>query len=139
MKKSLIIVLLIFSQSALCALLGEERDWEFIQSVGGISIGEPVVEKNNWLLPVKCNVAGLREITVKPTTLNSGLVWADTEVGIKGGVIYLSIETALVGMGGESSDCGPAKLGEIEPGKYSVMYLSPDKSTNPIGDVEIGL
>jgi len=44
--------------------------------------------------------------------LNSGLVWADTEVRIKGGVIYLSIETALVGMGDQSSDCGPAKLGD---------------------------
>lgn len=139
MKMSLPIVLLIFSQGALSALLGEERDWEFIQSVGGISIGKPVVEKNDWLIPVKCNVAGLREITVKPTMLNSALVWADTEVRIKGDVIYLSIETAVVGMGGESSNCGPAKLGKIEPGKYSVMYLSPDKSTNSIGEVEIGL
>lgn len=139
MKKSLLIVLLIFSQGALCALLGEERDWEFIQSVGGIAIGEPILEKNNWFLPVKCNVAGLKEITVKPTMLNSGLDWADTEVRIKGDVIYLSIETALVGMGGKSSDCGPAKLGEIKSGKYSVMYLSPDKSTNLIGEVEIGL
>lgn len=137
--KKLIVALLIFSHSALCALLGEERDWGFIQSVGGISIGKPVHEKKNWLLPVRCNVAGLREVTAKPTLLNSGLVWADTEARIKGGVIYLTIETALVGMGGETSDCGPARLGNIQPGKYKVRYLSPNKSSNEIGEVQIGL
>jgi hypothetical protein len=139
MKKPLLIILLIVSQGGVCALLGEERDWRFIQSVGGIAIGLPVAENNDWLLPVNCNVAGLREITVKPTMLNSGLVWADTEVSIKGGIIYLSIKTALVGIGGGSSDCGPANLGKIEPGKYSVMYLGADQSTNSIGEVEIGL
>lgn len=84
-------------------------------------------------------MAGLSEVTVKPTMFNSGLVWADTEVRIKNGVIYLSIETALVGMGGEFSDCGQAKLGNLAPGKYKVRYLSPDNSSNEIGEVQIGL
>jgi hypothetical protein len=139
MKTLLLTILLLISQNAFSALLGQERNWEFIQSAGGISIGVPKIENNKWVLPVLCNVAGLKEITVKPTMLNSGLVWADTEVRIKEGTIYLSMETVLVGMGGKSSDCGPAKLGKLEPGKYKVMYLSPDKSTNSIGEVEVGL
>ena len=139
MKILLFTILLIISQGVFSALLGEERDWEFIQSVGGISIGTPKLENNNWVLPVLCNVSGLKEITVKPTMLNSGLVWADTEVRIRESIIYLSIETALAGMGGKSSKCGPAMLGKLKPGQYKVMYLSPNKSTNSIGEVKIGL
>lgn len=139
MKETPSIFLLLFSQIAFCASFGEERDWEFIQSVGGITTGDPVFENGGWQLPVQCNVAGLRKITVKPTMLNSGLVWADTEARIKDGVIYLSVETTLAGIGDGSSDCGPAMLGDIKPGKYNVMYLSPNKSSNFIGEIEIGL
>jgi hypothetical protein len=139
MKAIAFAMFLLASQNAFAALLGTERDWAFIQSVGGIAIGEPKLENNRWVLPVLCDVTGLKTITTKPTTLNSGLVWADTKARIEGNIIYLSIETAVVGMSGKSSACGPAKLGKLKPGKYEVMYLSANKSTHPIGALEIGL
>jgi hypothetical protein len=139
MKLFFLTITLCSTSSAIAALLGEERDWEFIQSVGGIAIGTPTLINHEWLLPIECNVSGLKTITVKPTMLNSGLVWADTEVRIKDSEIHISIETALTGMGGKSSSCGPAELGTLKSGKYIIKYLSPDMSTNYIGEVDIGL
>ena len=53
----------------------QHRDWRFVQSVGGIGVDSPRIEGGKGgVLPVACDVSGLREFTVKPTTLNSGLV-----------------------------------------------------------------
>ena len=139
MKLFVLTILTLFSLNVFSAMLGEERDWAFIQGVGGIKIGEPKQENNKWLLPVYCNVTGITEYTIKPTMLNSGLVWADTEVHIKKNTIYISIETSLTGFGSKSSLCGAANLGSVKTGKYKVMYLSPDKTENYLGDVSIGL
>jgi len=139
MKLFFLAIILCTASSAIAALLGEERDWEFIQSVGGIEIGEPMFINDNWQLPIKCNVSGLKAITVKPTTLNSGLVWADTEVRFKDTEIHISIETALTGMSSKTASCGPAELGKLKSGVYIIKYLSPDMSTNYIGEVNIGL
>jgi hypothetical protein len=138
MKTLLFAVSLLICENAFSSLLGKQRDWGFIQSVGGIAIGEPKFENSHWVLPVHCDVTGLKAITTEPTALNSGLVWTDTKTRIAGNVIYLSIETALAGIGGKSSDCGPAKLGKPKPGTYKVMYRSPDKSTDSLGVIEIG-
>jgi len=139
MKLLFLTIILCFASSIIAALLGEERDWEFIQSVGGIAIGNPKLINDNWSLPIKCNVSGLQTFTVKPTMLNSGLVWADTEVRLKDSEIHISIETALHGMGSKTASCGPAELGELKSGTYIIKYLSPDMSTNYIGEINIGL
>ena len=139
MKLFFLTIILCSASSAFAALLGEERDWKFIQSVGGIAIGEPKLINDNWQLPIECNVSGLKTITVKPSMLNSGLMWADTEVRLKDGEIHISIETALIGMGSKTDSCGPAELGVLKSGAYIIKYLSPDMSTNYLGEVNIGL
>jgi len=139
MRIIILTLTLLISNVAFGSPLGQERDWEFMQSVGGIAISEPKHLDGKWELPVRCDVTGLREITVKPTTINSALVWADTEVRVDGQVIYITIETSVFGITGKSSACGPAQLGKIKDGQYKVMYLSPDKRKNQLGTVKIGL
>lgn len=138
MKTPLFLVLLLVSHSASSALLGKERGWQFIQSVGGITLGEPRHADNHWVLPVNCNVAGLKTYSTKPTAMNSGLACVSTSAHTEGHTIYLAIHTALTGMSGKSSDCGPANLGKLKPGKYKVVYKSGKASTIFIGEVNIG-
>lgn len=46
--------------------------WEFIQSVGGISVGQPRVVDGIFWLPLNLDLSGQRQITVAPTQMNSG-------------------------------------------------------------------
>jgi hypothetical protein len=96
----------------------------------------------SWLLPVHCNIAGIEQVTVKPTAGTGALVCSETKASVRGEVISLTIYTKLAGVGSEkglSSRCPEASLGQIKPGKYAVVYGEPGSSQMPIGYVTIGL
>ena len=137
MKVVIFIFLFFTSHHAIAALFGEERNWEFIQNVGGVAIGKPILDNEKWVLPVYCNVSGIKKYTVKPTMLNSALVWIDTEVEIRDMQIFITIETSLTGIGSNTSTCGSAILGKLKSGVYKVNYLSPDDSSKLIDEIEI--
>lgn len=46
--------------------------WEFIQSVGGLSVGQPKIADNILWLPLTVDLSGARQISVAPTVTNSG-------------------------------------------------------------------
>ena len=76
MKKitqAIIFILISFSFFSCSFLLAKKRNFEFVKSVGGISIEEPILTYDGWYLPVKCNVSGTETITNIPTTVNSGI------------------------------------------------------------------
>jgi hypothetical protein len=100
----------------------EDRDWPFVSSVGGMAIGEPTKSGAGWELPINADVSGLRQVTDKPTLLNSALV-CDIKATIAGDTITLVLQTGLVHKG-KSSACPAAKLGSLSPGTYQVNYLS---------------
>lgn len=132
----LILLLPVLAQGS---LLGLKCSWEFMQSVGGLTIGSPERHDDaTWSLPVNCNVSGLRAFTVKPAGANSGLVWADTIVEVGRNKIYITIEKGVGTLAGNSGVCGPAGLGSIKAGTYSVFYLSTDRSKHLLGTVDIG-
>jgi hypothetical protein len=56
----------------------ERVDWEFIQSAGGISIGNPYIDRasNFLVIPINQDFSGNRTITIAPTLRNSGLLCA---------------------------------------------------------------
>jgi len=120
------------------SLFGTERSWEFMQSVGGIALGKLNHQGEAWRLPLQCDVTGLQSFTVKPTMLNSAIVWTDTHTRIQNQDILITIETGLTASG-KSPICGAADLGEIKPGLYHVMYRDPDGKTHFVGDINIGL
>lgn len=53
---------------------GEPMDWAFIQSVGGIRLGDPYRRSGRYWVPVIVDVSGAQTITVIPTWRNTGLV-----------------------------------------------------------------
>jgi hypothetical protein len=137
----LLAILVLFSSPLLghATLLGTEQTWDFMQSVGGISLGTPEKKGNRWFLPLLCDVSGLKEFTVKPTLLNFALVWNDTEAEVADQEILVTIETGVVNLSGKSTACGAAELGYVKLGKYRVIYRDPDGSKHLVGEVEIGL
>ncbi len=127
----------IFAVSA-CSIFYDPQPWSFVQSVGGISIGKPFRNENDWVLPVDGDVSGLHTITVKPTAINSGIACRKTAAKIYENKIYLTIITYLGGKG-RFAQCPPAFLGKLHEGKYDVFYSGPDESLVFIGEVSIGL
>jgi hypothetical protein len=111
---------------ACTATTTEDRDWAFMQSVGGLSIGQPHRANEKVYLPVACDVSGLTTITVKPTTMNSGLVVRDVRASRRGAAVYIWVRTSLP-HGKDGQPCGTAELGDLPPGKYTVYYGKPPR------------
>ena len=114
MKRLYLFAIFLLPIIANASLLGTERTWEFMHSVGGIALGKPVFESGAWKLPLLCDVSGLKNFTIKPTTLNSGLVFVDTKTNVLDHDILITIETGLANFGGKSTACDAANLGNIK-------------------------
>jgi len=133
----LVMALSVLSLSA-CSIFAEPRSWNFVQAVGGLSIGTPFHIEGGWVLPVHGDVTGLQTITVKPTTLNSGLACKKTAAEVVGNEIYLTIITSLAGKD-SGALCPPAFLGQLHSGKYAVFYRGPNELAIKLGEVSIEL
>ncbi|HEY3645466.1 MAG TPA: hypothetical protein VGM16_09020 [Gammaproteobacteria bacterium] len=123
-----------------CALspFRETQDWNFMQSVGGITLGVPQNKDGWWSLPVNCDVSGLHEFSRKPTMLNSGMEWVNTITSFKQGRIYLTIETTIASsLQNWTPGCGPASLGRLKAGQYQVYYKDPDGTVHPIQSIDV--
>lgn len=116
--------------------LADVASWAFIESVGGLRIGEPTKISGGWVLPVQADVSGLTKVTAEPKLFNSGIACWDTRAKVEGPVIALSVITGIAG-GNRSSRCPPAKLDSIAPGKYAVRYRGAKGSEAPLGVIVI--
>jgi hypothetical protein len=130
-------VALLAAPAAEAGLLETSQSWTFMQSVGGIAIGNAIAEKGEWHLPLLCDVSGLRTFTLKPTAMNSGLAWSGTTVAVEGRDILITVVTGLPRASAPSSSCGVANLGRIPRGKYRVMYRDPGGDKHPIADLDL--
>lgn len=120
------------------ALIGTKRGWGFMLSVGGLTLGTPQSQNGNWSLPVNCDISGLKQFSMKPTIVNSGIVWADTDASIEKDKIYLTIETWVAGSFNKSTTaCGPGSLGKLKAGQYQVYYRDPDGSEHFIQPIDL--
>ena len=120
-----------------CGTVAESRNWEFVQSVGGIAVEQPTKSTDGWLLPVQADVSGLRAITVTPTLLNSALSCKSVRASIEGQVIYITVVTGVAGRD-RTSICPPANLQEIRPGAYSVLYRGPNGKVVQLSKIVVG-
>lgn len=107
----------------------ERRDWEFIESVGGMK-----VRLNHKRLDVVCDVSGTRRITRKPTIVNSGIGVRKLEWTREGSAIRLSVVTSIFEKG-MSSSCEGIDLSKLPSGTYSVAYSNPDGTAHPLGTI----
>jgi len=144
MKKiiaSLILPILLSTASfaGLTSLLtSEHRDWNFVQSVGGIAVADPIIKGNKTIwLPIICNVSGLENITVKPTMVNSALVVRKLEYKVENDKILIYLETSLIDDQNKDVKTKGVLLENIKPGVYRVEYLNPDKSSHFIREIKV--
>ena len=121
-------ILLLLLGNGCFALAGEDQDWSFIQGVGGIAIHQPYRSKGNVIIPVDCDVSGLRTITIKPTRVNSGIIVKGVKSVRRNSTIYLQVATTVARGDGTTAACPSAKLADIPPGKYDVVYGMPSNS-----------
>jgi hypothetical protein len=96
-------------------------DLAFVNSVGGIRIGNAKRDDKGWAIPIEVNVSGLKTITTPPTLINSGLICERTSARVKGMTILITVHTGPA-RGQKSADCTAAPLGNIDPGDYDVFY-----------------
>ena len=115
-----------------------QRDWQFVQSVGGIAVGTPYrIDDGRVLLPIDFDVSGLRAITTQPTLMNSAMNCAAPLVDVRSQVIAITVRTELADKGGYGPGCPDADLGDLAAGRYAVVYGSPDGSEHPLGTIEV--
>jgi hypothetical protein len=48
------------------AISAQSRDWVFVQSVGGLALGEPAQKRRHMYLAIRCNVSGVEATTTTP-------------------------------------------------------------------------
>jgi hypothetical protein len=136
-KKSIAWLIIVLSLAGCTSCLRETRDWAFIQSVGGISIGQPVNTQDGWYLPVNCDVSGLRTITTKPTQLNSALVCQRVLTSEDGDTLFISVQTSVVDGKLETPSCRAVNIGNLKRGRYSIKYKDPNGTSHEIGSIEL--
>lgn len=112
-------------------LTKESRDWDFIQSVGGMK-----VSLDETKLIINCNVSGTKKVTVEPRMVNSGIGVRKLIHKQVGKTIQLTVVTSVFEKG-MSTSCKPIDLSIYPAGTYTVQYLNPDKTTHDLGKVTI--
>ena len=60
------------SSSSMRAVVDPPVSWEFLQSVGGVALGQPRLADGNLWLPLTIDLSGNRSISTTPTVTNSG-------------------------------------------------------------------
>lgn len=130
------VLLVLASLPASAGMQPERQTWAFMQTVGGISIGDPYQNDDRWFLPVLCDISGLKTITIKPVFLNSALAAAETVVTVEGNAISVTVTTSLRSHNPRSS-CRPGELGRLPRGNYTVSYRDPDGTEHALGTISI--
>jgi hypothetical protein len=111
-------------------------DWAFMQSVGGIKVGEQIGSgKGNRFLPLVCDVSGLTIVTRKPTAMNSGLVVAKILYQVNGRELRVSAAVNNPAGSARNSQCAGVTIEGAEKGTYKVLYIDPDNSVHSVGEV----
>jgi len=109
-------------------------DWTFIQSVGGLYVSASL---DSELIPVYCDVSGVRPATPGRTTVNSALVVRRERYKLNGKTIQYWIETCLVTKEHTSPVTKGVRIPNLPDGEYSFEYLNPDGSVVEIGKIEV--
>lgn len=60
------------SSTSMRAVVDPPVSWEFLQSVGGVSVGQPRLVDTNLWLPITVDLSGNRSITRAPTVTDTG-------------------------------------------------------------------
>lgn len=115
----------------------QPRSWDFIHARGGLQVEQPTRKGGQSVLPISCNVSGIKTISTTPKIRHSQLAWAESVVKVEGVSIYLTIYTARQSPKYPSAHCGAAAIKRLEPGDYELIYLNPDGSSRRLTVVNV--
>lgn len=119
-------------------VLRHSFSWQSVQAVGGLELGQPQRDqRGHVVLPIRCNVSGLEQVTVRPSTINSALVCEPPLVRVSGSTIYLTVRATVATDRNSNCRCRSADLGRIATGEYSVIYRSPGGDEHALGAVQV--
>ena len=116
--------------------IAQEQPWTFVQSAGGLRVGQPLKRANGWVLPVAADVSGLTTITTVPSKVNIALACRETKAQLEGQAIYITLVTGAKGPGAESR-CPPVYIANVLPGRYAGFYRSTGQVPVALGDVKL--
>lgn len=112
-------------------------DYAFVKQVGGLTVGQlRRLGDGSSELPVTFDISGLKEISVKPTSLNSMMVVKKIWFKRKGYEIHISLVSTYPHGSFSSSTPGAINLGKLPIGDYRVIYDSP-KGYSELGTVTL--
>ena len=115
--------------------MSEHRDWDFMKSVGGLTVG--VQDKNpDWLI-IRGDVSGLAQYSTKPTTINSALTVMDVRKNVEGTNIQVYVVTTLACEKYPDPKIYGVSIKGVKEGRYLVQYLNPDGSVVDLKEVTI--
>ena len=87
------------------------------------------------MLPVVCDVSGLRAITKTPMTVHSGVVVTKVLYQVTGNDISISVVINASTGTARTSACQEITVGVMKSGDHRVFYLEPNKATHALGTV----
>lgn len=131
-------LLSLLSLAATPAMAAESpASWAFIESVGGMKIGkaEPA-EGGGWVVPLECDLTGLRRISTDPTVLNSTQVIDQVQWRLQDKTLVVSLFLKPSSYATDAARCGPLLVQGIKPGEYEAVY-SDGGQTVPLGSVTL--
>lgn len=118
-----------------CSVVADRKDWDFIQSVGGIRLGGQ--DKNpDWLI-LRGDVSGLHEFTVKPKQVNSALALKKVSLLRENNELNIFIVTTLISSKCSNTAIEGVDISGIPEGDYIVQYKNMDGSVSNLGEVTI--
>lgn len=115
--------------------VAEHRDWAFVQSIGGMALGTPYRTASGVILPVSVDVSGLKTITRKPRLMNSGLALKDIVVRRQGHTLGIALVTTVASDANQRRSSTDLSLGDLEAGRYAVVYAEPNGGRVDIGEI----
>jgi hypothetical protein len=101
-------------------------------------IGKPEPNpEGGWLLPIECDLTGLRRISTDPTTLNSTQVIDQVRWQVQDKSLRLSLFLKPSSYATDAARCAPVPLQGLKPGEYEVLYHDGTQPV-PLGNITLG-
>jgi hypothetical protein len=114
-------------------------DWSFIQSVGGLQVGQALQQsvQHTWRVPLYCDLSGKQTFTQTPTLVNSGMIIKKTIAKQEGHNIFISlqVEKPVWTSNPSRAQCGVILL-ESSAGVHEVLYKDATGKSVHVGFVE---
>jgi hypothetical protein len=108
-------------------------DWSFVQKAGGIDVTTVQLGNGQLAAKVRFSPGGGQAVTCKPSLMNSGLIFDQASVHVRGTQVWVKVYTARPAKGRTYPDTMLVPLPKHAHGNYRLRYENPDYSFFEMG------